>query len=87
MTQPSEPTEAHHDEVPPEVQDYLDVDQAQENAEFERLHQRNRKRILIPLGLLIALCIILSFSVTQSRRRCVKHPNQPVRRLRASVAR
>ena len=61
MTQPSEPTEAHHDEVPPEVQDYLDVDQAQEDAEFERLHQRNRKRILIPLGLLIALCIILSF--------------------------
>lgn len=54
------PTSPNEDIVPEEVLAYFDVDQAQEEAEFERLHQRNRKRILIPLGLLITLYFILS---------------------------
>lgn len=49
------------DDMPEEVRAYLNVDQAQEKEVFERIHRRNRKRILIPLSLLLILYVALSF--------------------------
>ena len=61
MNTPNDTSQTPEEEaVPEEVQAYLNVDQAQEDAEFERIHRRNRKRVLIPLGLLIALYAVLS---------------------------
>ena len=55
MSRPLDPNEEHgspFDEP---------VDQTEEDAVLARISSRNRKRILIPLFILIAICIGLSF--------------------------
>ena len=61
---PTEQSDAHPPTDQVEAEDIadvdFDVDEAEEEAHIAAIERRNRRRVLIPLGLLVALWLLLS---------------------------